>query len=112
MLKTHETIHGQACLVMKRSAPALAIFDGGIYQVCILWFVRRGEKQSRIRRGILEIHIEISAVHLCFQNMSLPVVCTRQWLFTSPMSALTRIGAVGTHIRNRQSLRQQSCRSF
>lgn len=76
--KTHEVIHSQACLVMKRSALALAIFDGGIYQVRILWFVRRSEKQGRICRGILAIQMRTSDMHVDFENMSLPAVCTRR----------------------------------
>lgn len=63
---------------MKRSALALTIFDGGINQVRILWFVRRSEKQSRIRRGILGMRMRISAMHLDFENMLLPVVCIQQ----------------------------------
>lgn len=64
---------------MKRSALALGIFDSSIDQVCILRFVRRSEKQRRIRRGILE---KAESVYPYRQNMPLPVVCTRQSLFT------------------------------
>ena len=59
--KTHEAVHGRARLILNRSPLALAILDGAIYKVGILWFVRCGEQQRWVRRGILWVRIRMDA---------------------------------------------------
>lgn len=61
---THKAVHRQASLFIECPTFALTVFDGSIYQVRVMWLVRRSEKQRRIGRGILEIQAGMSAIHI------------------------------------------------
>ena len=93
---------------MKASALAFGVLDRDVYQVGILRFVRRSEEQGWVCRSILETKI--------FKNAMAFKYCCYLWFvhangYSAGISILSGIGAVKTHTRNRQCLRQQSCPS-